>query len=264
MGKTDTPPVVLLIAGNDPSGGAGLAADIQAVTAAGAHPAPVLTAITVQDSRDVRRVQAVPAELVLEQARAVLADMPVAAIKLGLLANAATGRAVAALLREHATIPSVVDPVLAASGGATLADEALLDVYLKDIFPLAALITPNAAESRRFAPQARDVDGRAAALLGGSQGAGARYLLIKGGDEDAPEVHDHLFGPGGLHQEMTWPRLPGGFHGSGCTLASAIAARLASGMDMLQAVRDAQRYTWTTLERAWSLGRGRRIPDRQP
>src|SRR6185312_4964779 len=92
MGKTDMPPVVLLIAGNDPSGGAGLAADIQAVTAAGAHPAPVVAALTVQDSRDVQRVQAVAAELVAEQAHAVLADMPVAAIKLGLLADAATGR----------------------------------------------------------------------------------------------------------------------------------------------------------------------------
>jgi len=260
MGKTDTPPVVLLIAGNDPSGGAGLAADIQAVTAAGAHPAPVVTALTVQDSRDVRRVQAVPAELVLEQARAVLADMPVAAIKLGLLADAATGRAVAALLREHAAIPAVVDPVLAASGGGALAEDALLDVYLKDIFPLATLITPNAAESRRLAPGAADPATRAAALLK----TGARYVLIKGGDEDSPEVQNHLFGPGGLHQETAWPRLPGGFHGSGCTLASAIAARLASGTDVQHAVREAERYTWTALERAWPLGRGRRIPDRQP
>lgn len=260
MGKTDKPPVVLLIAGNDPSGGAGLAADIQAVTAAGAYPAPVVTALTVQDSRDVSRVQPVAAALVLEQARAVLTDMPVTAIKVGLLADAETGRAVAALLREYAEIPVVVDPVLAASGGTELADDTLLDIYLKDIFPLAALITPNASESRRFAPQAQDVAARATVLLQ----TGARYALIKGGDEISPEVHNHLFGPHGLHEELIWPRLPGGFHGSGCTLASAIAARLASGMDMPQAVREAQRYTWTALERAWPLGRGRRIPDRRP
>jgi hydroxymethylpyrimidine/phosphomethylpyrimidine kinase len=260
MGKTDMPPVVLLIAGNDPSGGAGLAADIQAVTAAGAHPAPVVTALTVQDSRDVYRVEAVAAELVSEQARAVLADMPVAVIKLGMLADAATGRRVAALLREHAAIPVVVDPVLAASGGAVLAQDTLLDVYLKEIFPLATLITPNAAESRRFVPQAQDVAARAAALLQ----TGPRYVLIKGGDEDSPEVHNHLFGPGGLHEQMTWPRLPGGFHGSGCTLASAIAARLALGMDISRAVREGQRYTWEALDRAWALGHGRRIPARRP
>ena len=259
MGKTDMPPVVLLIAGNDPSGGAGLAADIQAVTAAGAHPAPVVTALTVQDSHDVYRIQVVGAELVLEQARAVLADMRVATIKLGLLADAATGRAVATLLREHPAIPAVVDPVLAASGGATLAEDALLDVYLKDVFPLATLITPNAGESRRLAPGAVDPMARATALLK----TGAQHVLIKGGDEDSPKVHNHLFGPQGLHEEMTWPRLQGPFHGSGCTLASAIAARLAFGMDMSQAVREAQRYTWEALDRAWALGQGQRIPARR-
>ncbi len=260
MGKTDMPPVVLLIAGNDPSGGAGLAADIQAVTAAGAHPAPVVAALTVQDSRDVSRVEAVAPELVLAQARAVLADMRVAAIKLGLLADASTGHAIAALLKEHPAIPVVVDPVLAASGGTSLAQEALLDVYLREIFPLATLITPNAAESRRLAPGASDPASRAMALLK----TGTRHVLIKGGDEDSPEVHDHLFGPDGFHEEMTWPRLPGGFHGSGCTLASAIAARLGLGQPVLDAVKAAQRYTWTALDRAWALGRGRRIPDRRP
>jgi hydroxymethylpyrimidine/phosphomethylpyrimidine kinase len=260
MGKTDMPPVVLLIAGNDPSGGAGLAADIQAVTAAGAHPAPVVAALTVQDSRDVSRVQAVAAELVLAQARAVLGDMRVAAIKLGLLADATTGHAVASLLREHPGLPVVVDPVLAASGGTGLAEEALLAVYLKEIFPLATLITPNAAESRRFAPDCTDPKARGLALLK----TGARHVLIKGGDEDGAEVHDHLFNHAGSHEGLTGPRLPGGFHGSGCTLASAIAARLALGMDMPQAVREGRRYTRVALESAWALGQGRRIPDRRP
>src|ERR1700733_15245795 len=105
MGKTDMPPVVLVIAGNDPSGGAGLAADIQAVTAAGGHPAPGVTALTVQEGGEEYRGEATTAELVSEQARAIIADMPVAAIKLGLLADAAIGRQIAALLREHASIP---------------------------------------------------------------------------------------------------------------------------------------------------------------
>lgn len=259
MRKDATPPTVLLIAGNDPSGGAGLAADIQAVSAAGAHPAPVVAALTVQDSRDVARVQAVDAVLVMEQARAVLADMRVTAIKLGLLADAAVGRAVAALLREHPDIPVVVDPVLAASGGGRLAKDALLTVYLKELFPLASLITPNALESRRLVSGATDVTGRAHALLA----TGAKHVLIKGADEDGPEVHNHLFGPGGAHKEFTWPRLPGSYHGSGCTLASAIAARLALGLPMHQAVADAQRYTWEALKRGWKPGRGQHIPRRQ-
>jgi hydroxymethylpyrimidine/phosphomethylpyrimidine kinase len=93
---------------------------------------------------------------------------------------------------------------------------------------------------------------------------GARHVLVKGGDEDSTEIHDHLLGPGGLYEELTGARLPGGFHGSGCTLASAIAARLALGMDMSQAVHEGRSYTRIALERAWALGQGRFIPDRQP
>jgi hydroxymethylpyrimidine/phosphomethylpyrimidine kinase len=258
MAKTDKLPVVLVIAGNDPSGGAGLVADIQAITAAGAHPAPVVAALTVQDSRDVQSVQAVEPGYVAAQARAVLEDMPVAAIKLGLLASAAVGEAVAGLLKQYPAIPLVIDPVLAASGGGQLAEDALLKVYLERLFPLATLVTPNALESRRFAPQAHDAAGRAAVLLA----TGARHVLIKGADEDAAEVHNHLFGPGGRHQELTWPRLPGSYHGSGCTLASAIAARLGLGQKLPDAVRDAQRYTFETLQRGWQPGKGQHIPRR--
>lgn len=259
MRNASHPPVVLVIAGNDPSGGAGLVADIQAIAAAGAHPAPVVAALTVQDTRDVMRVEAVTPELVTEQARAVLADLPVRAVKLGLLASAAVGQAVAVLLAAHRALPLVVDPVLAASGGSKLAEDALLRVYRDALFPLATLVTPNAAESRRLAPDAKDPETRAQALLA----TGARHVLIKGADEDSPEVHNHLFGPGGAHREFTWPRLPGSYHGSGCTLASAVAARLAHGMDLTQAVEEAQRYTWDALERGWQPGRGQRIPDRR-
>ena len=252
------PPVVLVIAGNDPSGGAGLAADIQAITAAGAHPAPVTAALTIQDTGDVRRVQAVDAEWVVAQAQAVLADMPVAAVKLGLLADAAVGHAVAQLLAGHRSLPVVVDPVLAASGGGRLAADELLEVYLRELFPLAALVTPNAAESRRFAPAAVDAAGRAEALLA----TGARHVLVKGGDEDTPEVRNHLFGPAGFHRESVWPRLPHSYHGSGCTLASAIAARLALGQDLPHAVQDAERYTHEALRRGWQPGRHQHLPRR--
>jgi hydroxymethylpyrimidine/phosphomethylpyrimidine kinase len=258
MVKTDRPPVVLVIAGNDPSGGAGLAADIQAITAAGAHPAPVVTALTVQDSREVRSVQAVEPACVTAQARVVLEDMPVAAVKLGLLASAAVGEAVAALLREYPRIPLVIDPVLAASAGGQLAEAALLGVYLEALFPRATLITPNAAESRQLAPSAADPMARAQALLA----TGARYVLVKGGDEAAPEVHNHLLGPDGLHRESIWPRLPHAYHGSGCTLASAIAARLALGQAVPEAVQDAQRYTFESLQRSWQPGQGQYLPRR--
>ncbi|HEY3644494.1 MAG TPA: hydroxymethylpyrimidine/phosphomethylpyrimidine kinase [Gammaproteobacteria bacterium] len=258
MVNTDRLPVVLVIAGNDPSGGAGLAADIQAITAAGAHPAPVVAALTVQDSRDVRSVQAVEPGYVVEQARAVLEDMPVAAVKLGLLASAGVGEAVAGLLKAYPGLPLVIDPVLAASGGGRLAEEALLWVYRERLFPLATLITPNAAESRRLAPSAQDSAARAQALLIG----GARYVLVKGGDEATPDVRNRLFGPDGFSRESIWPRLPHSYHGSGCTLASAIAARLALGLAVPEAVQQAQAYTFETLQRGWQPGQGQYLPRR--
>lgn len=253
------PPVVLIIAGNDPSGGAGLTADIQAVTALGAHPAPVITALTVQDSANAYHVEAVAPQLLVRQAETVWADLPVAAVKLGLLANAAIGQAVAKVLQAHPQIPVVLDPVLAASGGATLADADLVAVYLETLLPLTTVATPNAAESRRLAPQAHTVQTRAAALLA----RGCRHVLIKGADEDTPEVRNFLYNHDGTHQEFTWPRLPGEYHGSGCTLASALAALLAKGHKIQEAAELAQRYTWETLNRGWRLGKGQAIPNRQ-
>ncbi|HEV2110069.1 MAG TPA: hydroxymethylpyrimidine/phosphomethylpyrimidine kinase [Gammaproteobacteria bacterium] len=257
MQRVSLPPVVLIIAGNDPSGGAGLAADIQAVTALGAHPAPVVAALTVQDTRDVSRVVALEPELVSEQAQRVLEDLPVAAVKLGLLASATVGHAVAELLRRHPRLPLVVDPVLRASGGGALVEDALLQVYLHELFPLATLITPNADEGRRLAPDAVDTVARAEALLK----TGAAYVLMKGADEATPEVHNTLFGAG-ARQDFSWPRLPGAYHGSGCTLASAIAALLARGDALPAAVDKAQRYTWEALRDGWRLGKGQSIPNR--
>ena len=253
------PPVVLVVAGNDPSGGAGLAADIQALSRLGAHPAPVAAVLTVQDTRNVSRVLPMQPDFVREQARLVLEDMPVAAVKLGLLGNAAVGRAVAELLAAYPKLPLVVDPVLKASGGGALADEELLDVYLRELIPRATLVTPNADEARRLAPEARDSAARAAVLLG----TGARHVLMKGADEDTPEVLNTLYSADGGRLAYTWPRLPGVYHGSGCTLASATAALLARGRPVPEAVQEAQRYTWEALRYGWKLGQGQLIPDRQ-
>lgn len=253
------PTVVLIIAGNDPSGGAGLAADIQAVTALGGHPAPVVSAITVQDTVNAWQVVAVAPQMIARQMQAVFADMPVAAIKLGLLGNAGVAQAVARILKAHTDIPVVLDPVMAAGGGALLADPTLINEYLETLVPLATLMTPNASESRRLAPSASDAQARAAALLA----RGCRHVLIKGADEDTLEVHNSLFSHNGTHKHFIWPRLPGNYHGSGCTLASAIATLLARGHAPLAAVEIAQRYTWETLKQGWQLGKGQIIPNRQ-
>jgi len=259
MATIAQPPVVLIIAGNDPSGGAGLVADIQTVSALGGHPAPVISALTVQDTVNVRHVEAVSPQLIVNQAQAVLADMPVAAVKLGLIVAVGAAQSIMQILKAHTDIPVVLDPVLAAGGGAQLADEALINAYLESLVPLATLITPNTAESRRLVPHASDAQSRAAALIA----RGCRHVLIKGADEDSSDVHNSFFSHDGTQRHFTWPRLPGNYHGSGCTLAAAIATLLARGHSPLAAVEIAQRYTWETLKQGWRLGKGQLVPNRQ-
>lgn len=252
------PPVVLIIAGNDPSGGAGIAADIQTVTRLGCHPAPVIAALTVQDTVNAYAVEPVASEFTREQAEKVLQDLPVRAIKLGLLGSAANGRAVAELLQRYPDIPVVTDPVLVAAGGAELAEEALVDTFLHALLPRTTLLTPNAHELRRLAPGLADTASRAAALLD----RGARWVLAKGGDEDRPDVENFLFGKDSERRDWRWNRLAGEHHGSGCTLAAGTAAYLARGEPVPHAVDLAQQFTAKALAGGWALGRGQRIPNR--
>lgn len=260
MQQMTPPPVVLVIAGNDPSGGAGIAADIQAITRLGCHPAPVVAALTVQDTVNAYAVESVAAEFVADQADKVLRDLPVRAIKLGLLGSAANGEAVAALLSRHPGIPVVTDPVLVAAGGARLAEDQLVSVYLQRILPHTTVLTPNALELRRLAPDLPDTRARAFALLG----HGASWVLAKGGDEDTPAVENFLFRRNDDGEPHAWKteRLEGGHHGSGCTLAAAITAGLARGEPVPEAINRAQQFTFSALASGWALGHGQRIPNR--
>jgi hydroxymethylpyrimidine/phosphomethylpyrimidine kinase len=258
VSASSIPPAVLVIAGNDPSGGAGMAADVQAISALGAHPAPVLTALTVQDTRNAYQVAPADAALVAAQAEAVLGDLAVRAIKIGLLATADIARAVAALLDRNPDIPVVLDPVLVAAGGAALSEEALTEVLLERLLRRATVLTPNALEIRRLAPAGSDREQRARALLR----RGCRYVLAKGADEDTPGVENVLFGADGFVEAFRWRRLPEEYHGSGCTLAAAIAALLAKGRPVPAAVAEAQRYTWEALRSGFRPGGGQWIPRR--
>lgn len=254
------PPIVLIIAGNDPSGGAGIAADTQTVSALGCHPAPVISALTVQDTLNAYRVSTVEPDLVAQQAATVLDDVPVSAIKLGMLGTAEIGEAVASVLDSHPEIPVVLDPVLVAAGGARLAEDNLIQILKDRLFPLSTIATPNASEARSLAPDAGSAAERAQQLIG----LGAPWVLHKGADEDTPDVDNALFGPGGFREDFRWERLPEQYHGSGCTLASAVAARLALGDEPAEAVRHAQAWTWEALAAGWRPGKGQFIPNRLP
>lgn len=253
--------IVLCLGGHDPVGGAGIQADIETVAALGGQAATAITCLTVQDSRDVRRLQPVAPDLLREQAEAVLGDLPVAAVKIGLIGDAALVPVLADLLRRHPDLPVVLDPVLAAGGGSNLAGSTLQQALVSELLPLADLLTPNLAEAQRLTGQA-DADGCAAALL--TAGGGA--VLLTGADSagTATEVINRLYRPGQRAEYWHWPRLPHSYHGSGCTLAAACACLLAQGRDLADAVAAAQRFTATALQAGWRPGHGQYLPWRRP
>jgi hydroxymethylpyrimidine/phosphomethylpyrimidine kinase len=251
-------PIVLSIAGHDPSGGAGIQADIEAIVANGARAASAITCLTVQDSRDVSRLVPVEPRLVLEQVRAVLGDLPIAAIKIGLLGSSRLAKDLAGLLAESAKgIPLVLDPVLRAGGGTALSDGAFVADLRESLVPLSTLVTPNLPEARALG-RAEGPEDCALALVQ----AGAGWVLITGTHTPEARVTNRLFGPQGQQLTWTWNRLSHSYHGSGCTLASATAAGLARGLTMKDAVGLAQAYTWNTLAAGFQPGRGQHFPDR--
>jgi hydroxymethylpyrimidine/phosphomethylpyrimidine kinase len=257
MSRAAPPPLVLAFAASDPTGGAGIQADILTLAARGCHPLSVVTGLTVQDTRGVRQMRAVDADLVSAQARALLEELRVAAFKLGVLASAANAGAIARILGEHPDVPVVVDPVLASGRGDALADDNLLAALRADILPRATVLTPNSLEARRLAGL-EDLAACPARLIE----MGCRHVLVTGTHEDTPEVENVLYGAAGVLRTDRWPRLSGSYHGSGCTLASALAAALAHGKPIGEAAHDAQAYTWKTLDNGFRPGDGQSIPRR--
>lgn len=253
-----SPPAVLAFSASDPTSGAGLQADLLSIAAMGAHPLCAVTALTVQDSEGVWRVVPIEAELVAEQARRVLADMPVAAFKLGVLGSADAARAVAAVLDEHPRVPVVLDPVLASARGDSLAGEETVAVLRERLLPLATVATPNSVEARHLSPQCGELADCARALVD----LGCRYVLITGTHEATDDVVNRLYDARGEVRADRWPRLPASYHGSGCTLASAIAAALAHGAPVPEAARQAQEFTWRALAAGFRPGKGQHIPNR--
>jgi hydroxymethylpyrimidine/phosphomethylpyrimidine kinase len=255
MSHAAPPPLVLTFAASDPTGGAGMQADLLTIAARGCHPLSVVTGLTVQDTGGVIRLQAVDARLVEEQARALLDEMRVDAIKLGVLASPANVAAVARVLAEHPGVPLVVDPVLTSGRGDALADDNLIAALRADIIPRATVLTPNSVEARRLAGRSALAE-CAPALLD----MGCRHVLVTGTHEETSEVVNTLHSRDGATHAEQWPRLPGSYHGSGCTLASALAAALARGMDVAAAAHDAQAYTWSALKAGFKPGRGQFLP----
>ncbi len=252
------PPVVMCFSGLDPTGGAGIQADIEAIASMGCHTAPLVTAITAQDSLGIKSCTSVDTRLFKEQARLVLEDLPVTACKIGLVTEVAMVQAIQAILIEHPELPVVLDPVLASGRGDQLVEGPVQEAIRSLLLPLTTIVTPNSVEARALAPQAAGMDEAAEILLE----HGARFVLVTGSHEDTELVTNILYRHGRRPESFEWERLPYSFHGSGCTLASAIAALLATGLEPATAVYEAQEYAWQALVHGYRLGSGQLFPNR--
>jgi len=257
------PPIVLAFSASDPTGGAGLQADVLTLASMGCHPLSVVTAITVQDTRGVDDVLPIDSDWVSDQARKLLEDMPVAAFKLGVLGSVENIAVIAEIISDYPETPVILDPVLASGRGDTLSSEDMIIALRELIVPQTTILTPNSLEARRLAEEEEDEDGPdldhcATRLVS----LGCEFVLITGTHENTAEVINTLYGEEGVVRSDRWKRLPGSFHGSGCTLASAIAATMANGLDVPEAVREAQEYTWQALSHGFRPGMGQHLPDR--
>lgn len=261
---SETPPIVLVFAANDPSGGAGIQADILTLASMGCHPLPIITGLTVQDTIGVEALMATEAEWVADQARCVLEDMPIAAFKLGVLGSVENIAAIAEVVSDYPDVPLVFDPVLASGRGDDFGGDELIVAMREMLFPQTTVLTPNIVEARRLVQgEAEDTDEASEASIAQRiLRLGCEFVLVTGTHANTPKVVNTLYGQEGVVRSDTWERLPGSYHGSGCTLASAIAATLANGLGVDEAVHDAQEYTWQTLSGGFRPGMGQYIPDR--
>ena len=250
-------PVVLCFSGHDPSGGAGIQADIETLASHQCHACTVITALTEQNSHNARKIIPQDSEDFIDQACYIFADMTIDAIKIGMIGSPDIALAIEHILSEHPEIPVIFDPVLAAGGGASFADDSLLRIIVDSLLPWTTVLTPNGVEARKLAGQ-QNLETSALTLLE----KGCQYVLVTGGHEHGENISNRLFHQNQCVETYTWNRLPGEYHGSGCTLAASIAALTAHGLGVVSAIAEAQEYTWNSLNAAYLPGTGQQFPNR--
>jgi hydroxymethylpyrimidine/phosphomethylpyrimidine kinase len=247
--------VALTIAGSDPSGGAGVQADLKTFAAHGVYGTSAITLLTVQNTQGVRAVQVLDPEFVTAQLETVLTDMPVAAVKTGALGSEGIIRAVARVLRQ-ARLPVVVDPVIVAKSGDLLLELSAIEALRAELLPVATLVTPNVREAEEILGLAQGEIQTGEDLRRLAHGQVERPLLLKGGHLEGAQVCDYLVLAGRV-EEFSFERIRSRHtHGTGCTLSAAITARLALGEPLPHAVAQARQYLQDAIRQAPGLGGG--------
>ena len=253
-----SPPSILCLSGFDPSGGAGIQADIESIASMGGHALPVITALTVQNTNNVSHVHPVEASLFRQQVDTLLEDISIKAIKIGMIGSLKIIEAISEVLKNNSSLPVIYDPVLAAGGGADLTESGMISAIQKLILPHTTILTPNSPEARKLSGET-ELKNCGIKLME----YGCEAVLITGTHEDNEHVDNLWFHEGRYVETFSWDRLPHEYHGSGCTLASATAALIAQGLDPFNAVNEAQDYSWNTLKHAFKISdKGQLIPHR--
>ena len=257
MTESNTP-VVLCFSGLDPSGGAGILADIEAISSQGALCAPIITAATVQDTQDVMSFSPMPPDLLIEQARAVLEDMPVSVIKIGMVGSTEIAEAIHSILVDYPSIKVVYDPVFSTEKDGALSTPDLVETARNLLLPLTTVLTPNIFEVHALAPGSDTPTAAAMGLLESK----CQYVLLTGTHGKTPNVVHVLYGNHRELKRYAYDRLPNKYHGSGCTLAASLAAMMTTESEIENAVRQALDYTHKTLVHGKRIGMGQYHPDR--
>ena len=257
------PPVVMVIGGMDPSGGAGLCADIQTLSSMGCHAAPVVTALTVQDTRMVKSFELVDVELIRAQMQTVFDDISPSVIKTGMLGSRDIISVVADVIKKQPEIKLIVDPVMSSNNNESLSEHSLSSTIKELLIPHTTLISPNIPEAAILAGKDpfTTVDADECAALLYDRGSHCD-CLITGTHADSQQVVNRYYQQGKKKKEWYWERLQFEYHGSGCTLASAITAGVAHGLKMELAVEQAQAYVMKCLVSGFKPGQGQHVPDR--
>jgi hydroxymethylpyrimidine/phosphomethylpyrimidine kinase len=247
----------------DPTGGAGLQADILTISSLGCHPISIATGFTVQDTIGVNKLIPIDSELVNDQARLILEDMEVEIFKLGLLGSKENITTIAEIISDYPDTPLIIDPVLASGRGDEFSDIEASNMMMELLFPESLLITPNSSEARQLVSNEENPSNLPIELcVDRFKEMGCENILITGTHENTENVINTLYNSSNQIIPFHWDRLPGSYHGSGCTLTAAISAYYALGLSIDEAVEEAQHFTWQALKNGFKPGMGQFIPNR--
>jgi len=250
-------PCVLAIGGHDPCSGAGIIADSQSLLALKAWPLTLITAMTSQNTHQVDKVYPQDANAFAEQLDTLTKDVTPSAIKLGVLGSLAIQEVIAEWLKRNPSIPVIIDPVISSTSGQSFLNHDQLEHFLRHLLPLASVLTPNLPELELLAPQPKSTEQKAKALIQ----QGCKAVLVTGTHADTQAVRNQLYLSLSASVIISrWPRLPHEYHGSGCTLAAALAALMARGESLEIASNLAQDFTWHSLKQALQLSEGQHLP----